>query len=117
MDVNLNTKVRFEQRSSVQDPATRAYVAHWAPYATRWAEITDVPALKAHQRIEQNLRLGERLTHIRLRYCEDLTPEMRAVDLRTGRVMKLLAPAAALEGGRDWVEFLAADFSTGGDAQ
>lgn len=116
-DVNLNTKVRFDQRDSAQDAASGAQVASWTPYATRWAELVDVPAIRIHERIEQNLRLGERLSKLRLRYCEDITPEMRATDLRTGRVMKLLSPGAALDGEREWTEFLVADFSTAGDAQ
>lgn len=109
-------RLRIEQRSTTRDSDYGTPVATWTTFATVWAEVQDVMPSRGESQ-PQELRLAERPARVRMRYLSGVTSAMRIVNLSRGnRVMKILTQPAEL-GVKQGLEFMAADYTTEGNAE
>ena len=106
----LNRRVRIEK--PVPNTAIGgAGSGTWALVAEAWAEVQDVLPSRS-ERYEGGINMATRPARVRLRYRTDVTPDMRFV--MGGRIMQIISGPAEI-GFREAVEFMAEDFSVGGN--
>jgi SPP1 family predicted phage head-tail adaptor len=72
---DLDTRVRIERRSTVQDAAGEPALA-WELVAERWASIERTPGSEIYASAQRNGRVP---TVFRLRYLADVVPAMRLI--------------------------------------
>lgn len=106
----LDREITF-QRKVPDDSFNGAGKESWAPVATVWAQVQDVLPSRA-ERIAEGLSIANRPARIRMRYRDDITPDMRII--HGSRVMQIFAGPAEL-GRQDGLELMAEDYSTAGD--
>lgn len=109
-------KIRIEAPPTGQDTGYGTPTGAWTTFATLWAEVQEVLPSKGES-IAEGIRIAQRPARIRTRsYVDGITSDMRVVLLDRGdRLLKILTPPVEL-GRRAGLEFMAADFSTAGNA-
>lgn len=111
----LDRRIRIEQQGTTTDATYGPQPGSWTTYATLWATVQEALPSRG-ERLAEGVRIAERPARVRTRYVEGITSAMRIVYLDRGnRVMKILTPPVEL-GRRQGLEFMAADYSTSGDA-
>lgn len=77
---NLDTRVRFEQKSVTQDATYGTEVVSWVPLATVWAEVLDVlPSRQQAEQTRAQLQVATQRSRVRYRYRDDVDSTMRCV--------------------------------------
>ena len=111
----LDRRVRIEQRSTTQDTAYGSPVASWSEVATVWASVEELLPSRGESQAD-GIRIAERPARVRMRYVPGITSAMRVIYLdRSDRVLKIIAQPVEL-GRKFGLEFMAADFTTTGEA-
>jgi len=83
----------------------------WSEVAEVWAEVQDALPSRG-ERLDNGLNLSRRPARVRIRYRDDVTPDMRFV--MGTRVMEIISGPAEL-GNRDGLEFMVEDFRSAGN--
>ena len=78
MNVNLDTRVRIEQKSVSQDQDYGTDIVTWTHLATVWAEVQDALPSRS-EAVKMGLAVATRQTRVRIRYRSDLDSSMRLV--------------------------------------
>lgn len=115
----LDHRLRIEKRTSTPDANYGTPADQWTTFVTVWASVQDVlPGAKSNEQWQDHgLPVARRPTRVRMSYVPGITSAMRAVDLTRGnRVLEILTDPAEI-GTKDGLEFLAADFTTVGNAR
>lgn len=105
----FNKRIRFE-RNGGRDPDYGTETG-WVPVCDRWAEVQDVMPSRS-EAVANGLRLATDATRIRMRYRDDITADMRIVEL-TGRkrTLQIVGGPASIADGRE-IEILAEAYSS-----
>lgn len=112
----MDHRLRIEQRSTSQDATYGTPAATWTTFATVWGQVQDVLPSRGESQ-PQELRIAERPARVRIRYVAGVTSAMRVVDLSRGnRTMKILTQPAEI-GRKEALEFMAAEYTTEGNAE
>lgn len=109
---DLDTRIAFERNVR---PAGRGKAGQesWQPIGDPvWAQVRDALPSRSES-TDDGLTIATRRARVRLRYRDDITPDMRVVDLDGGRLMRIVSGPAEL-GRREWLELMAEDYSTTG---
>lgn len=77
-----------------------------------WANVQDVLPSRS-ERLADGINIATRPARVRIRYREDVTPDMRFV--LGSRVMQITAGPAEI-GQRDRIEFMVENYSSAGNA-
>ena len=107
---NMDTRVRFEARSTTQDPTYGTDVVTWTPYATVWAEVFDVlPARAQAEQVRSSVQVATLRSRLRMRYKEGIDATMRV--LIGGAVHQIVGGPAEI-GRHEYQEILIEAYST-----
>jgi len=110
----LDRRIRIEQRGTV-DGDLGPQPGAWTTFGTFWASVQEVLPSRGESQAD-GIRIAERPARVRMRYVTGITSAMRVVYLdRSDRVMKIIAQPVEL-GRKHGIEFMAADFTTTGEA-
>jgi SPP1 family predicted phage head-tail adaptor len=112
---SLDRRLRFEVNQSTADAGYGTPTAHWVTFVTVWGKMKDALPSKSSETADRGIRQAERTTVVTIRYRSDITSDMRIVDIRTGRVMRIVTPPNEI-GRADGLEMLCCDYTTSGDA-
>lgn len=107
---NLDTRVRIEYKSVVQDSVYGTETITWLPKATVWAEVMDVlPTRQQAEQMRNNTQVSVRRTRVRMRYRSDIDASMRCI---IGGVVHQIVGGPAEIGRHEWMELLIERTST-----
>lgn len=106
----LDRRIRIE-RPVADSSLDGAGSGSWALLAEVWAEVRDVLPSRG-ERLEGGFNLAARPARVRIRYRDDVTPDMRFV--MDGRVMQIVSGPAEL-GRRDGLEFMVEEHRPAGN--
>ena len=110
----LDRRIRIEQRGTT-DGDYGPQPGSWTTYGTFWATVLEVLPSRGESQAD-GIRIAERPARVRMRYVPGITSAMRVIYLdRSDRVMKIIAQPVEL-GRKYGLEFMAADFTTTGEA-
>nr|WP_086491265.1 phage head closure protein [Novosphingobium panipatense] len=107
----LNRRIQFERPVTTRDPTYNTSKTTWEPHAKVWAEVRDVLPSRAES-VDESASLQQRPARIRMRYREDITPDMRVI--YRGRTLEIVSGPAEI-GRRDGLELIAQELSTRGE--
>jgi len=100
------------QRPVADDSLDGAGSGEWEDVTTVWANVQDALPSRA-ERLADGINVASRPARVRMRYRDDVTPNMRFVF--DGRTMQIVAGPAEL-GRRDGLEFMVEDYSSAGNS-
>lgn len=109
---HLDRTIRFERQAEAADDSFSAGQDAWVTVVTVRAQVQDVMPSRA-ERAGEAVKIANRPARVRIRWRSDITADMRIV--YGSRIMQLLGPPAEL-GRRQWLEMMAEDYSTAGNA-
>ena len=110
----LDRRIRIEQQGTT-DGDYGPQPGSWTTYGTFWATVQEVLPSRGESQAD-GIRIAERPARVRMRYVPGITSAMRVIYLdRSDRVMKIIAQPVEL-GRKFGIEFMAADFTTTGNA-
>ena len=110
----LDRRIRIEQQGTV-DGDYGPQPGAWATLGTFWATVQEVLPSRGESQAD-GIRIAERPARVRMRFVPGITSAMRVIYLdRSNRAMKIIAQPVEL-GRKFGLEFMAADFTTSGDA-
>ncbi len=106
----------LDRRILIQRPRaaagfTSAGSGAWADLVTVWANVQDSLPSRS-ERLADGINVASRPARVRMRYRNDVTPDMRFV--MDGRIMQIVAGPAEL-GRRDGLEFMVEEYSPAGN--
>jgi head-tail adaptor len=107
---DLDREIQFEQKVR---PAGKGKAGQetWQPVGgIAWAQVRDALPSRS-ENTEDGLPIATRRARVRLRYRDDITPDMRI--LYGARTMQIIAGPVEL-GRREGLELMAEDYSTAG---
>lgn len=111
-----DTLITFQAPSRTQDSETGAYRSGWANLTsnpTEWAEVRDFLPSRG-ERVADGIDLSRRPCRIRCLARQDITSAMR---VKIGeRVLQIVTEPATIGDRREWIEFIAEESSTEGNA-
>lgn len=112
----LDKLVRIDRPTTTQDSDYGTKSSGWTAVDTVWANVQDVMPSKHGEAQVDGIRIARRPARIRIRYRTDIDSSMRVVLLSRGnRELRIdTQPAEIFEG--EYLEFMASDFSTQGNA-
>lgn len=111
-----DTLITFQAATKVQDPATGAYTSSWADLAVNpkeWAEVRDFLPSRG-EKLAEGIDISRRPCRIRCLARSDINSALRVKI--GGRVLQIVTEPAEIGDRREWIEFLAEERSTEGDA-
>lgn len=109
----LDKRVRFEQKSVVNDNDYGSEVITWTTYKECWANILDVTT-RSQESTNSDLRLLKRPCKVTVRFDANINSNMRIVMLDTNdRILQIVSKPAEL-GRKEAMEFMAEDYSVDG---
>lgn len=108
MNVNLDRRIRLEERTSTLDDG--APVNTWTLVATVYAELRDVAPSRS-EAVKQGLAVARNQTRCRIRWRDGVTSAMRVV--WDGVAYNIVGGPAEL-GRREFMELVLERYSTGG---
>jgi head-tail adaptor len=111
----LNRRVRIE-RPVPDTSLDGAGSGTWALVKEVWAEVQDQLPSRG-ERMSDGINIAARPARVRMRYRDDVSSEMRLVQLRKGvpeRILQIISGPAVL-GNRDGLEMLAEDYRPAGN--
>lgn len=106
----LDRRIRIE-RPIADSSFDGAGSGTWAPVAECWASVTDALPSRG-EKLAEGINLAARPARVRIRFREDVTPEMRFV--MGNRIMQIVAGPAEL-GRREGLEFMVEDYRPAGN--
>lgn len=107
---NMDTRVRFENKSISQDPVYGTEVISWLPKATVWAEVMDVlPTRQQAEQMRNNTQVSVRRARVRMRYRSDIDASMRCL---IGGIVHQIVGGPAEIGRHEFMEILIERVST-----
>ena len=110
IQVNPDTRVRFERKSVSQDATYGTDVISWVPVCVVWAEIMDVlPSRSQSEQVRESVQVATLRSRVRLRYRTDIDATMRM--LIGTEIHKIVAGPAEI-GRHEWMEFVVERYST-----
>lgn len=109
----LNRQIEIQSMQSVDDPIYGPQPSAWSTYATLWAQIQDVLPSR-DESLRQGLEVATSRTRIRIRYREDITPDMRIVEQDGMKRILQIVGGPAILGNREGLELMCEKHS-GGD--
>jgi head-tail adaptor len=109
------------ERPVADDGFDGAGSGSWAPVGLEWVGIVDALPSRS-ERLAEGINVSARPARIRMRFRDGVTTAMRLVLMRwdgsqwipADRVMQIISGPAVL-GRREGLEFMAEDYSAGGD--
>jgi head-tail adaptor len=107
----LNRTIRIE-RPVRDDSFDGAGSGQWLPVVTVRAEVVDALPSRG-ERLADGINVATRPARVRMRYRDDITPDMRIV--MGDRVMQIVAGPAEM-GTRHGIELMVEDYSVAGNA-
>lgn len=84
----------------------------WETVSKAWANVQDVLPSRT-ERLADGINVATRPARVRMRFREDITPDMRFV--HGSRIMQIVSGPAEI-GRRDRIEFMVEDYSSAGNA-
>lgn len=109
---NLDTRVRFEQKSVTQDSTYGTDVVTWVHLTTVWAEVKDVlPSRQQAEQTRAQLQVATQRSRVRMRYRTDVDSSMRCI---IGGLIHHIVSGPAEIGRHEWMELLIERYSTEG---
>jgi head-tail adaptor len=111
----LNRRVRIE-RPVPDTSLDGAGSGAWALVKEVWAEVQDQLPSRG-ERMSDGVNVAARPARVRIRYRDDVSSEMRLVQLRKGvpeRILQIVSGPAVL-GNRDGLEMMAEDYRPTGN--
>lgn len=111
----LNTRCCIERQSQTKDPTYGSIVITWVPISNpvRWCNLQDALPSKSEQVVE-GLKVSSKRARWRLRYCTDITSDMRVIINRPTREVYQIISEPAVLGDKDGIEFMIERVSTDG---
>lgn len=107
---DLNRQVEI-QRKTKATGVRSAGKGTWATISTVWANVQDMLPSRA-EKLAEGLSIVRRPARVRMRYREDVTPDMR---LQMGtRLMRIVAGPIEL-GRREGIEMVVEDYTAAGE--
>lgn len=107
----LNTRCSIEQQVQTIDSTYGSTVTSWSLLGVRWCNLQDVMPSRSEQ-VKAGLTVDAKRARLRLRYCTDITTDMRVIIHRPGReVYQIISPPAVL-GDKDGIEVVIERVST-----
>ncbi len=100
------------QRPTADEGFDGAGSGQWSNVAKVWASVEDALPSRG-ERLADGINVASRPARVRMRYRNDVTPDMRFV--MDGRIMQIVAGPAEL-GRRDGLEFMVEEYSPAGNA-
>lgn len=108
----LDKQIRIE-RPQADDAFDGAGSASWALVEDGvWASVKDALPSRA-EKLAEGINVATRPARVRMRYREDVTPDMRFV--LGARIMQIVAGPAEI-GTRDGVEFMVENYTSAGNS-
>lgn len=107
----LNRRIRIE-RPVADDSFDGAGSGEWARVAEVWASVVDALPSRG-ERLAEGTNIAARPARVRMRFREDVKPEMRFV--LGSRVMQIVSGPAEL-GFREGLEFMVEDYRPAGNS-
>lgn len=112
----LRDWIRIEYKSMSQDPDYGTPIVTWLVLASVWAEIQDVLPGKSAETNTGGMRQSVAAARVRIRFRTDVTSDMRVILTDRGdRALKIVSDVAEL-GRKQFLEFMAEEFTASGDA-
>lgn len=106
---SLNRRIRFERLTDAQNPEYGGSTQQWVAVTTVWAQVQDVLPSKS-EAVTHGIHIATRPARIRMRWCPEITSDMRIVVLGARpRTLQIVAGPAEL-GNRDASELMAEEF-------
>lgn len=117
MSVGKGIASRLDRRITIERPTSDdsfrgAGRGGWEKVADVFAEVQDVLPSRA-EKLDSGINLATRPARVRMRYRDDVTPDMRMV--MGARIMQIVAGPAEI-GRREMIEFRVEDFAASGAA-
>lgn len=100
------------ERPKAKRGLTSAGAGTWERVTAVWANVQDVLPSRA-ERLAEGINVATRPARVRMRFREDITPDMRFV--LGSRIMQIVAGPAEI-GRRYRMEFMVEDYSSAGNA-
>ncbi|WP_419827663.1 head-tail adaptor protein [Sphingomonas sp.] len=110
---DLDRIVTFQRKAVPTDDAMDAGEEIWSTIdggEDVWAQVQEMLPSRG-ERLSDGMVLAARPARVRIRYRDDITPDMRVI--YGSRVMQIITPPIEL-GRREGLEFMAQDYSTAG---
>lgn len=106
----LDRRIRIEQPVA-DDSFDGAGSGEWELIATVWASVKDALPSRA-ERLAEGINMAARPARVRMRYRDDVTPDMRFV--MGDRIMQIVSGPAEL-GRREALEFMVEQYRPAGN--
>ena len=106
----LDRRVRIE-RPIADDSLDGAGSGTWQLVQEVWASVKDMLPSRG-EKLAQGINVSHRPARVRMRYRDDVTPDMRFVE--GSRVMQIVSGPAEI-GRREWVEFVCEEYRPAGN--
>jgi head-tail adaptor len=111
----LDQRVRIEEQATEEDLTYGTQLGDWSELATEWAEV--VESMPSHGETGSAMRIASRTARVRMRYRDDVTTSHRIVLLdRNNRIFRVATLPAEIDGRKRFIEFMAEEFTSVGDA-
>lgn len=112
----LNRRVSIEYKSITVDATYGTQSVSWVLLETVWAEVQDVMPSRSES-VRLGMQVARDQTRIRMRYRNDITPDMRIVVHGDSDVVHQIVGGPAEIGGRKvGIEIVCERYSTAGNA-
>lgn len=109
----LDRRVRIE-RPVADTSLDGAGSGSWQLVQEVWAGVKDMLPSRG-EKLAQGINVSARPARVRMRYREDVTPDMRFVEMPKGtRIMQIVSGPAEL-GNREWLEFMVEEYRPAGN--
>ena len=105
-------RVQILARRSTQEATFGTAQIAWTPIATVWAEVRDLLPSRS-ENVAEGVTIARRPARIRMRWRDDISSDMRLI--ARGRTLQIVSGPAML-GNRQYLELMAEEASTMGDA-
>lgn len=106
----LDRRIRIE-RPVADESFDGAGSGTWEPVATVWANVQDALPSRG-ERLADGINVAARPARVRMRFREDVTPDMRFV--MGSRIMQIISGPAEL-GRREALEFMVEEYRPAGN--
>jgi len=107
---NLDTRVRFERKSIVQDSTYGTEIITWVPVCHVWVEMQDVlPTRQQAEMVRQVVQVATMRSRVRMRYRSDIDASCRML---LGSSVYQIVGGPAQIGRKEYMEWLVEIYST-----